>query len=160
MLHQNGFTPVLIKVQNDAKVSLKLNIESAQAGPVYAGAARPILERQQQTELAYQENSRNDPGRFLQLEIFSAPPMTERLSGLELEYAIALIYSTESGKREATVGFNVGQGTQDLGFRAETPVLFDIAPAINIRLSITAGRDFEKWPRGWQCDCAGGWRCP
>jgi len=135
-LHQNGFTPVLIKVVNDGKVSQKLNIESPQAGPVYAGAAKPILERQQQTELARNENSRNDPGRFLQVEMFSTPPMTERLSGLALEYAIALIYSSEPGQREATIGFNVGQGTQDLGFRAETPVLFDILPAIAVKLSI------------------------
>jgi hypothetical protein len=143
VLHQNGFSPALIKVLNDAKVSLKLNIESPQAGPVYAGAAKNILERQQQTELARDENSRNDPGRFLQVEMFSAPPLTERLSGFPLEYALALIYSSEAGQREATIGFNVGQGTQDLGFRAETPVLFNIAPAIAVKLSV---RDSDGKP--------------
>jgi len=35
----------------------------------------------------------------------------------------------EAGKREATLQFNVGQGTQDLGFRAEVPVLFTITEA-------------------------------
>jgi len=142
-LHQNGFTPVLVKILNDGRVSQRLNIESPQAGPVYAGAAKSILERQHQTELARDENSRNNPGRFLQVEMFSAPPMTEGLSGLALEYAIALIYSSESGQREATIGFDVGQGTQDLGFRAETPVLFDVAPAIPVKLSI---RDSDGQP--------------
>ena len=32
----------------------------------------------------------------------------------------------EAGKREATLRFDVGQGTQDLGFRQETPVLFTV----------------------------------
>ena len=54
--------------------------------------------------------------------------MTANLSGLKVEYAIALIYSSEAGKREATLGFDVGQGTQDLGFRGEVPVLFDVRP--------------------------------
>ena len=54
--------------------------------------------------------------------------MTANLSGLKVEYAIALIYSSEAGKREATLAFDVGQGTQDLGFRGEVPVLFDIKP--------------------------------
>jgi hypothetical protein len=34
----------------------------------------------------------------------------------------------EAGKREATLKFDVGQGTQDLGFRAEVPVLFTVRP--------------------------------
>lgn len=135
-LQQGGFTPVLIKVLNDGRVSQRLNLDSSQAGAVYAGAARPILQRQQQTDLARDENERNDPGRFLQVELFAAPPMTEHLSGLEVEYALGLIYSSESGRREATIGFNVGQGTQDLGFRAEVPVLFEIDPAVPVKLSV------------------------
>src|SRR5206468_11720354 len=34
------------------------------------------------------------------------------------------------------IGFEVGQGNQDLGFRGETPVLFDIRPAVQVRLHI------------------------
>ena len=74
--------------------------------------------------------------RFLDVEMFTSNPMTEKLSGLKVEYAIALIHSSQAGKdkdgkpavgkREATIFFDVGQGTQDLGFRAETAVLFDI----------------------------------
>jgi hypothetical protein len=47
-----------------------------------------------------------------------------------------VIYSSDSGRREATLGFDVGQGTQDLGFRGEVPVLFDIQVAVPIKLSI------------------------
>ena len=42
--------------------------------------------------------------RNAQVEMFQSPPMTADLSGLKLEYAIALIYSTEAGKREAVLG--------------------------------------------------------
>ena len=64
------------------------------------------------------------------------PPMTANLSGLEVEYALALIYSSEAGRREATMTFDVGQGTQDLGFRAEVPVLFDVKPAVAVKLQV------------------------
>ncbi|HAV65575.1 MAG TPA: hypothetical protein DCY13_24765, partial [Verrucomicrobiales bacterium] len=135
-LAQNGFSPVLVKVLNDATVSERLRIESPQSGPVYAGAAENILQRQQQTELIRNANAANDPNRFLELELFDGPPMTPRLSGLEVEYAIALISSAEAGRREATIGFNIGQGTQDIGFRGEVPVLFEVEPAVPIRLVV------------------------
>ncbi len=56
-------------------------------------------------------------GRFAQVELYTAPPLTGELSGLKVEYMIGLIYSSEAGKREITLGFDVGQGNQDLGFR-------------------------------------------
>jgi hypothetical protein len=42
---------------------------------------------------------------------------------------ILRLRSSEAGKREATLQFDVGQGTQDLGFRAEVPILFTVRPA-------------------------------
>jgi hypothetical protein len=49
-----------------------------------------------------------------------------RLTGAPVEYLVLRLTARESGKREATFRFDVGQGTQDLGFRAEVPVLFTI----------------------------------
>jgi hypothetical protein len=49
-----------------------------------------------------------------------------RLSGRRLEYRLLRLTAHESGKREATFRFDVGQGTQDLGFRGEVPVLFTV----------------------------------
>jgi hypothetical protein len=37
-----------------------------------------------------------------------------------------MLTALEAGKREATLNFDVGQGTQDLGFRAEVPILFHV----------------------------------
>jgi hypothetical protein len=143
ILQQSGFTPFLVKVENLAKVTQGLKIESPQSGPVYGGASMPILERQQQTELGRNPVKTNEPKRFLEVEMFTASPMTGYLSGLEVEYAIALIYSAESGPREAMIGFHIGQGTQDIGFRAEVPVLFNVRPAVPVKLTI---RDFDGVP--------------
>src|SRR4029077_14323062 len=94
------------------------------------------------TGLGTNPNKGNDPERFMGVEMFSAPPMTENLSGLDVEYAIALVYCHEAGKREATIGFDVEQGNQDLGFRGEVPILFDVKPAVAVKLNVVdeAGR--------------------
>ncbi|HEV3236625.1 MAG TPA: hypothetical protein VGZ25_06525, partial [Gemmataceae bacterium] len=116
-LQQGGHVPALIKVVNDSTVKKPLHVTSPQAGKVY--------------------NDKNSQGRFLVAEMFTSPPLTANLSGLRVEYALALIYSHEAGKREATLTFDVGQGTQDQGFRAEVPILFDVKPGVKVKLSIT-----------------------
>jgi len=129
VLQQGAFVPVLLKVINQSAVTKPLRIASPQAGPIYSGGRAP-------------------PGKasrdhFLDVEIYTKPPMTERLGGLGVEYVIALLASSEAGKREATLGFDVGQGTQDLGFRGEVPVLFDVRPAVKVALSVT---DYDGKP--------------
>ncbi len=135
VLQQSGFTPFLIKVVNESAITQALRITSPQSGPVYAGVAKLSMERERQEQLRENENVNRD-NRFLQVEMFSSPPMTSQLSGLRVEYAVALIYSSEAGQREAIFSFDLGQGNQDLGFRAELQVLFNIRPAVPVRLSI------------------------
>lgn len=135
-LQQSGFTPVIVKVVNQSTVTKRLGITSPQSGPVYAGVPELSLKRQQQEELRKNENVGQASDRFLHVEMFAASPMTANLSGLAAEYAIALVYSSEAGRREATIGFDVAQGNQDLGFRGEVPVLFDIRPARRVKLDV------------------------
>lgn len=142
VVQQAGYTPVIVKVLNHAVSASRLRIGSPQAGPPYAGVAKSTMERERQTHLRENENTRGEH-RFLELSMFDQPPMTANLSGLEVEYAIALIYSSEAGKREATLTFDIGQGTQDLGFRAELPVLLDVRPAVSVKLGV---RDFDGSP--------------
>ncbi|MBY0512959.1 MAG: CehA/McbA family metallohydrolase [Gemmataceae bacterium] len=126
-IQQAGYVPVLVKVVNESTVKKPLRITSPQGGTVYSGDRR------------FDKDPKGDPkvaGRFLQVEMHTAPPMTAELSGLKVEYAVALIYSTEAGKREATIGFEIGSGNQDLGFRGEVPVLFDVKPAIPVKLEV------------------------
>ncbi|HEY1859577.1 MAG TPA: CehA/McbA family metallohydrolase, partial [Gemmataceae bacterium] len=122
-LQQSGYVPAILKVVNQSTVKKPLHISSPQAGNVY--------------------NDKDGKGRFLVVEMFTSPPLTADLSGLSAEYAVALIYSAEAGKREATLAIDVGQGTQDLGFRGEVPILFDVRPGIPVKLSIT---DFDGKP--------------
>lgn len=138
-LQHAGYTPVLVKIVNESTVTKRLRIVSPQSGPVYAGVAELSMKRQQQEELRQNENAAGATDRFLHVEMYASPPMTDSLSGLEVEYAIALIYSSEAGKREATIGFDVAQGNQDLGFRGEVPVLFEIRRARPVRLIIRDG---------------------
>jgi hypothetical protein len=143
VLQQGGYAPVLVKVINEAATAKALHITSPQSGPVTAGAADLSLARQDQRHLKDGEVSGGAPGRFLQVEMVTGQPMTSSLSGLGVEYALALLYSSESGKREATISFDVGQGTQDLGFRGELPVLFEVRPTIPVRLRV---RDHDGTP--------------
>ena len=142
-LQQAGFTPVLIKIINESSATPQLRLTSPQAGPAYAGTAKFSLHRQQQVELADDGPSPDNPRRFLSLDVYTSPPLAPELSGLEVEYVIGLIFSSEAGKREATLGIDLGQGNQDLGFRGETAVLFDIAPATPVQLKV---RDHDGNP--------------
>lgn len=135
ILQQAGFVPFLVRVINDATVTRKLQISSPQAGPVYSGASAGILRRQAQEEL--NENENTEAGRrFLSVEMMDRSPMSARLSGHRSEYLIALISCSEAGSREATIEFNIGQGTQDLGFRSEVPVLFNTARAVPVSMQV------------------------
>ena len=135
ILQQFGFVPFLVRVTNDATVTRKLEISSPQAGPVYAGASPGILRRQAQEELGDNENIESQR-RFLSVEMMDRSPMSARLNGHRSEYLIALISCSEAGSREATVEFNIGQGTQDLGFRSEVPVLFSTNRAVPVSMQI------------------------
>src|ERR1700676_2163376 len=72
--------------------------------------------------------------RWMGLDLYVKDPMSPRLSGLPLEYRILQIYSSDQGQRSAAISFNVGQGTQDIGFRNEIVVVFTAQPARALRL--------------------------
>ena len=62
------------------------------------------------------------------MQMFNKQPLKEQLSGLNLEYRILQLYSRDAGKDEAKLSFDVGQGTQDIGFRNEASILFNCEP--------------------------------
>ena len=135
-LMQQGWRTFLVKVHNEAGVTAPLAAESVNAAPLYkrsTGSADP------ETTVPKSDI----PHRFLDIEVYSNPPLKASLSGLELEYRIVQLYSRDAGKREATLGFNVGQGTQDIGFRSEVPILFDCVPAVTVTLEVL---DFDGKP--------------
>jgi hypothetical protein len=101
-------TLVLVKVHNEAHVTHALAVDSVQA--IAAG--------------------KKGAGRWVEAAVVNAAPFPKTLSGERLEYRALRLTARQAGKREATLVFDAGQGTQDLGFRAEVPILFTIAPAV------------------------------
>ncbi|HLY63101.1 MAG TPA: CehA/McbA family metallohydrolase [Terriglobia bacterium] len=124
-LAEQGWRAFLVKVHNQAGVTAVLAAHSPNAGRL-AGA-----------------NDFEVQGKFLDLLMYDKQPMHPRLSGLELEYRILLLYSRDAGKREAKLSFDVGQGTQDLGFRNDVDILFVAKPASRVTLHIS---DFDGQP--------------
>ncbi len=135
-LMQQGWRTFLVKVHNEAGVTAPLAAESENAAPLYkrsTGSPDP--------EMTVPKS--DIPHRFLDIEVYGNPPLKASLSGLELEYRIVQLYSRDAGKREAMLSFNVGQGTQDIGFRSEVPILFNCVPAVKVTLEVL---DFDGKP--------------
>src|SRR5260370_1075074 len=124
-----AFAAVFSSVAMASAVELPV-VEGADAQPLFAKIRRAL------EAAAYRGAPRPGPGNGA-----AAAPLQPELGGLVLEYRIAQLYSRDAGKREAKVSFNVGQGTQDLGFRNETDVLFTCLPARGITLRVRDEND-------------------
>lgn len=132
-LMQNGWRSFLVKVHNEAGINPALQIESPNALPVYE---RGKGTRQKPRTDEHLVDPADVKQRFLDATMYRKQPLRPRLSGLKLEYRIVQLFSRDAGKREAQIGFNVGQGTQDIGFRNSVPVLFDCKAATKVILGI------------------------
>lgn len=132
-LMQQGWRTFLVKVFNEAGINPALQLESPNNLPVYERGKHPRQKPKTDEQLVELAEVKQ---RFLDTNVFDKQPLTQRLSGLKLEYRIVQLYSRDAGKREAQIGFNVGQGTQDLGFRNSVPILFDCKPATKVILGI------------------------
>ena len=74
--------------------------------------------------------------RWMDVSVYGDRPLNRALSGLALEYRVIQVYSRDRGPREARITFDVGQGTQDLGFRSDVDVLFTCEPAVPVVLDV------------------------
>ena len=117
-LVEQGWRSFLVKVNNLAGVTAELRASSPNSRP-HAGAPQSQI-----------------VDRWLGLSMHNSQPLTKTLSGLALEYRIVQLYSRDAGKRDAKLSFDVGQGTQDLGFRNEVSLLFDCKPARKVTLKV------------------------
>ena len=110
-LVEQGWRTFLVKVTNEAGVTARFNIRSPNALPLAGSPEQQVVQR------------------WLDILPFTSQPMSPTLSGLGVEYRVVSLYSRDAGKREAKIAFNVGQGTQDLGFRNDVDILFTAEPA-------------------------------
>lgn len=133
VLNEQGWVQFLVKVHNQSGTTAELvasspNGRSVFKGGWYRGAsdkplpARPSSRKQPLTQLSKED-------LWLDVQMYDGQPLNKKLSGLELEYRIIQLFSRDAGKREAKMTFNVGQGTQDIGFRNELDLLFTCQPA-------------------------------
>jgi len=104
-----------IKVHNEAGVTAQLQATTEQS---VSDGTQPSLDR------------------WLQLDFYRDRPMRPRLSGREIEYRLIMLRAGESGKRSAVLQFDVGQGTQDTGFRSDLTLHFDILDVFPVRLNL------------------------
>jgi hypothetical protein len=125
-LIESGWRTFLVKVHNAAGVTAPLRVTSPQALPLHNSPAEAV----------------ND--RWLDLSLFTGRPLPgKELTGLEVEYRVMQLYSRDAGKRSAKLSFDVGQGTQDLGFRSDVEILFTAAPCGEVTFRI---RDEDGQP--------------
>ncbi|MBI83671.1 MAG: hypothetical protein CMJ81_10785 [Planctomycetaceae bacterium] len=117
-LVQNGWSQFLVKVENQARVTGPLAATSPNADKL------PGAEQDRIRDL------------WLDLELFNSRPLTPTLMGIRLEYRIIQLYSRDAGKRSAIFSFDVGQGTQDIGFRNDVLVTFDCSKAVPVELRV------------------------
>jgi hypothetical protein len=136
-LVEKGWRCFLVKVRNDAGVTAQLKATSRNALPVYA---RGVSDIPGGFSLDPRPKQKITPGevaaRWLELSMFDKPPLEAKLSGLSLEYRIIQLYSRDRGRREAQIGFDVGQGSQDIGFRNDVPILFECLPSKDVTLRV------------------------
>lgn len=128
-LAQQGWSVFLVKVHNEAGITAPLKVVSPNAAPVYkrsTGSPEPAKSVTQSQVV----------DRWCDVAMFDGQPLAQSLSGLNVEYRILQIYARDAGKREANLAFNVGQGTQDIGFRNSIAILFNCRPGVKVTFDV------------------------
>ncbi|MGI8782357.1 MAG: CehA/McbA family metallohydrolase [Acidobacteriota bacterium] len=128
-LLEGGTRLFLVKVINQAGVTAPLAVESPNSGPVSIpsrGSPEP------QTRLTQADVAE----RWADISLYQREPLRPRLSGLGIDYQILQVYSRDRGQRAALLRFNVGQGSQDIGFRNEVSILFQSVQAHAVTLRV------------------------
>lgn len=129
LLVQGGSRFFLVKVTNGAGVTSPLVASSPNSGNVFirsTGDPAPKM-------LLSPADVRD---RWADISVYNRPPMEKSLSGLPIEYQILEVFSRDAGQRSANISFNVGQGSQDIGFRNDILVLFHAEASQRIKLHI------------------------
>lgn len=95
---------VLMKISNEAGITPAVRL----TGPEIIGAGA------------------KSSHRWLEATLVHRGGAAKHLTGERVEYLVLRLTARSAGKREALLKFDVGQGTQELGFRAEVPILFTV----------------------------------
>ena len=130
-LQQGGWKSFLIKVHNESGTRAPIEWESPNAEPrLHVSTGRP--EPKPENLLSPGEAA----NRYLELSFYESRPLTTALSGIPVEYKVLQVYTDEVGPREAKLGFHVGQGSQDVGYRNAVTVFFECKPSVKVKLQV------------------------
>lgn len=131
LLREQGWRAFLVRVHNEPRVTARLDVDSKNSGETMDFGREGVISAEDVRE------------RWLKVEMVDRKPLNPTLSGLALEYRIVTIFSRDAGDREGHIAFNIGQGTQDIGFRNDLNILFDCQPAVKVALNI---QDYDGSP--------------
>ncbi|GJM30909.1 MAG: hypothetical protein DHS20C17_35440 [Cyclobacteriaceae bacterium] len=118
----------LVKIINEAGVTSRLRLTSDES-----------LESKQQLDHTHSQMDGENQDLF-NFRVYMPggswlhSPAKQNLTGLEVNYGVVFVTCNQSGKREATLSFDVGQGTQDIGFRSDLPILFNSLPIKDLEI--------------------------
>lgn len=119
-LQEQGWKTFLVRVHNEPGVTARLAVSSKNSQPTMDPSRARTISPQDVKE------------RWLQLKMVDKKPLNPRLSGLAAEYRLLTIFSRDAGVREGHIAFDIGHGTQDIGFRNDLHILFHCVPAVEV----------------------------
>jgi hypothetical protein len=142
-LAEQGWRAFLVKVYNAAAISkLELRVDSPNAQAMQ----RRSTSAPDPKVISAGEVAR----RFLDLSMYSSPPLLPELSGLELEYRIVEVYCRDAGRKEASLNFALGPVTRSGARPARATATsnsidyaFESEPAVLVRVGV---RDVDGKP--------------
>ena len=123
-LMEQGWRAFLVKVHNQAGVTAVLAVDSPNAGPL---PNQPANARAMRVDGSADVQQAADEGAPL------------RASNWNTAFCRSMRKTPASAKPSST--FDVGQGSQDLGFRSEVDILFTIAPSAKVTFRVLDSND-------------------
>jgi hypothetical protein len=128
-LAEQGWRVFLVKVHNEASLA---SVELTASSP----NALPLTKRSSSLADPKVVSVGEVGKRFLDLMMFNNQPLVRELSGLELEYRILQIYCRDSGRKEATLQFNLMNDKSRVAAAETQRFVFEAAPAALVRLRV------------------------
>jgi hypothetical protein len=134
-LSQNGWRTFLVKVENQAGITAKLQVVSPEAKEPF-GVFADIRADHFVEGTPAAVTGKDIVDRWMDMNLYTKMPMRPELSSLAVEYFIIQLYSRDSGKRAARFNFSAGEVTQDMGFTNSVDILFDCRPSANVTFHV------------------------
>jgi hypothetical protein len=128
-LVEQGWRVFLVKVHNEPGVA---NVELTVSSPNMLPLTKRSTGKADPKVVSVGEVGK----RFLDVMMFSRQPLVRDLSGLELEYRIVQIYCRDSGRKEATLQFNLDEGRKRIASGQPLRIDFESMPAVLVRLHV------------------------